>query len=202
MGCANSTAKPKAKVPKTKFGESAGEPLKADGQIVPNSNSVPHKIKDNTYNAEHEAFLLEILEKHNVHRRNHGAPDLVINLDLCRIAQDHSDDLTRRNAFEHSKCLWGSKKIGENVAMMIGGKLTAENMTNMWYDEIKEYDFNNQGFSLTTGHFTQLVWRGTEEVGFGISERADNTWIGVGNYYPPGNYSGQYENNVFPLKTE
>ena len=54
--------------------------------------------------------------------------------------------------------------------------------TQMWYDEIKDYDWNNQGFGMNTGHFTQVVWKECTHVGHGIS----GGWV-VGRYSPAGN---------------
>ena len=34
---------------------------------------------------------------------------------------------------------------------MASGDLTGQRATDMWYDEIKDYDFNNPGFSQGTG---------------------------------------------------
>jgi hypothetical protein len=45
-----------------------------------------------------------------------------------------------------------------------------EAATQAWYDEIKDYDWENPGFSMETGHFTQVVWKGTTKVGFGYAQ--------------------------------
>ena len=77
-------------------------------------------------------------------------------------------------------------------------ELGAEQSQN-WYNEVNLYDFNSQGFSGETGHFTQVVWKNTQYVGFGLAwNRRGNKFFGVANYYPAGNVMGQYENNVFP----
>lgn len=38
------------------------------------------------------------------------------------------------------------------------------------------YDFNKPGFSLATGHFAQLVWASTREVGCAAVE-CDSIWV-------------------------
>ena len=72
--------------------------------------------------------------------------------------------------------------------------------TEMWYDEVKEYDFSSPGFSSTTGHFTQVVWVGTEQFGMAKAVGEDGTQIMVGRYYPPGNIVGTFRENVKPNK--
>ena len=61
--------------------------------------------------------------------------------------------------------------LGENLAMMSDADQlkNSDLATNMWYDEIKDYKFEAGGFSMETGHFTQVVWNSTKKVGFGIS---------------------------------
>lgn len=68
--------------------------------------------------------------------------------------------------------------------------------TDLWYNEISSYDFNNPGFSLTTGHFTQVVWVATNKIGCGIDISSSGKIYGVGQYTPPGNYLGQFQTNV------
>lgn len=50
------------------------------------------------------------------------------------------------------------------------------------------------------GHYTQLVWRGSEQLGIGLARTIDANGVSyyvVCNYYPPGNIMGQFATNVF-----
>ena len=52
---------------------------------------------------------------------------------------------------------------------------------------------------METGHFTQLVWKSSEKLGAGMAFNNDRTKVYVvARYSPPGNYEGQYGDNVFP----
>ena len=71
----------------------------------------------------------------------------------------------------------------------------------MWYDEVKDYNYVRPGFSMGTGHFTQVVWKSSTEVGFGVARASNGSYYAVGNYYPPGNMYGQFPQNVLKLGT-
>jgi len=61
------------------------------------------------------------------------------------------------------------------------------------------YNFNSGGFSGGTGHFTQVVWKGSTELGIGRAEVQQNgmkcAYI-VGRYRPAGNMMGDFAQNV------
>ena len=61
------------------------------------------------------------------------------------------------------------------------------------------YDFNNGGFSGGTGHFTQVVWKGSTVLGIGRAEGEERgmkcAYI-VGRYKPAGNMPGDFPENV------
>jgi hypothetical protein len=63
-----------------------------------------------------------------------------------------------------------------------------------WYNEISDYDFNNPGYSDATGHFTQVVWVGSTEVGCAwVSCNGENGTPGyylMCEYSPAGNVLG------------
>ena len=52
----------------------------------------------------------------------------------------------------------------------------------MWYDEIKDYNFKNPGNFGGTGHFTQVVWVASQEMGVGKAGE------GTGAQYVGGKY--------------
>ena len=69
-----------------------------------------------------------------------------------------------------------------------------------WYNEIDDpgYDYNSPGFSMGTGHFTQVVWVKSTELGMGHATSQSGSVYTVARYSPPGNYTnpGQFEQNV------
>ena len=66
----------------------------------------------------------------------------------------------------------------------------------MWYDEIKDYNFSKPGFSSNTGHFTQVVWVDSVELGVGKATSKNGMQFVVARYYPPGNILGRFPDNV------
>ncbi len=65
-----------------------------------------------------------------------------------------------------------------------------------WYDEESLYDYNNPGFSSSTGHFTQVVWKSTSDVGCGLAISSDYKVYAICQYSAPGNYANQFRTNV------
>lgn len=127
------------------------------------------------------------IERHNQYRALHKAPPLEWNFDLERVAQQWAD----RCIFEHS-----NNPYGENLAM---GHSSITHAIDAWYGEVKDYtDYRNGRFGMDTGHFTQVVWVGTKHLGCakGNCPGKPSLWVCV--YNPPGNYYGQFSQNVLP----
>lgn len=63
-------------------------------------------------------------------------------------------------------------------------------MTNIWYNELYKpgYNYSNPGFQPKTGHFTQLVWKATTNIGVGIAIYNVTNFYGVAQYTPQGNF--------------
>lgn len=94
-------------------------------------------------------------------------------------------------------------KFGENVFWEGGSSPIKEDnelaraVVDSWYNEISAYNYNKPGFSMETGHFTQVVWKSTKRFGCGCAPK-DNSIYCTCNYDPPGNYDDQYKANVPP----
>ncbi|KAF4524950.1 hypothetical protein B566_EDAN014131, partial [Ephemera danica] len=103
-----------------------------------------------------------------------------------------------RNSLQHRT----TRTYGENLYAMWGSRSNVNGRTAVqaWYNEVKYYNFRSQGFSMKTGHFTQVVWKGSKELGIAIVTRGTGTFI-VANYSPGGNMMGQFRANVFPKGT-
>lgn len=69
------------------------------------------------------------------------------------------------------------------------------------YDEYKDYDFRRGGWQGGTGHFTQVVWKESKELGMGRAKTGDDrlTFV-VGRYRPAGNVINFMQDNVFPRR--
>ncbi len=163
--------------------------------------SMSYGSKKNKKTFDLEEFRKECLNEHNKHRRNHRVCDLKFNNDLQTIAQKYAEKLAATNSFKHSGNSFNGDDLGENLYMQGGLAMVGELPTNSWYDEINDYSFNNPDKSKgDIGHFTQLVWKESEEVGIGCAQSSDGSFYCVANYYPAGNCLGEFKKNVFPKK--
>ena len=139
-------------------------------------------------------------KKHNELRAHHGVKPLKISEDLNKIAQKFAEHLAEINKIEHSYNIYKGEELGENLFCCSGSEIQGDIMTMSWYDEINKYDFNNPGFISGTGHFTQIIWKDTIEVGFGFAKSSNNIYYGVANYYPAGNINTKEEFSKNVLK--
>ncbi|KAL3318523.1 hypothetical protein Ciccas_002801 [Cichlidogyrus casuarinus] len=127
-------------------------------------------------------------------RSLHGCPDLKLNHELAKDCQKYAEELAKKGKMQHS-----DGDYGENLAYREhsqqayhSGKLAS----NHWYSEIKDYNFDGDE-QLNCGHFSQLIWKDCKEAGFGVALSADKKKVFVvGRYLPPGNWRGQWKENI------
>jgi len=144
---------------------------------------------------------LETLLAHNKYRSIHKAPKLIFDEQLNKEAEIYAKQLSKRGTLEHTK----STLYGENLAMKCMAPQEQEPsgqfFTTLWYEEVCNpgYNFDNGQFSMPTGHFSQVIWKDTKQLGIGkaisIREGIRCLYV-VARYKPPGNYQGEFEKNV------
>lgn len=155
-----------------------GEPATATATSAVGGDTPPRQMKP-------------ILDAHNAHRTKHCAPPLQWSKELARTAQSWATTLARQGCnLKHS-----SSKFGENLAAAT--TVGPGGAADLWYAEIGKYEFGKGGFSMGTGHFTQVAWVGSQKLGCGTATCKDRE-IWVCNYDPPGNMEGQFQANVLP----
>ncbi len=136
-----------------------------------------------------------MLTEHNRYRALHCAPPMTWSKKVAAVAQRWANELRDKNcAFDHNR----GTIFGENLAYFSPvGSGSAADVVKGWYSEVKLYKFGAPGFSMRTGHFTQVVWKGTTELGCGVAQCA-NAELWVCNYGPAGNVQSLYRDNVKP----
>ncbi len=158
------------------------------------SDVIKNEDKPDKGNTVSQSFRDNILTRHNFYRKKHSAPDLQWSTEIEKYAQQWADKLASENRMYHRQ----PNKYGENIYWISGGDSNGIDAVDAWYSEIKKYNFNKPGFSMATGHFTQVVWKGSTLIGCGKAKSKNGGIYVVCNYSTPGNYSGKFKENVLP----
>ena len=128
----------------------------------------------------------EMVQAHNAVRAKLNLPPLIWSAKIAVVAQQWADRLAARDEFVHRP----KSVYGENMFKIIGSPTSAARVLKEWADEAADYDSHSNRCKGVCGHYTQIVWRDTREVGCGVARKA-RTEIWVCDYNPPGNWVGQ-----------
>lgn len=135
-----------------------------------------------------------ITSAHNRHRCELEPPSggplplLTWSTQLETYAQDWADQMGAEGC---SNIRHSGGSYGENLAW--GSALTDPNeVVDLWMSEESCFSYGSfpDCCSCTCGHYTQVLWRNTTEVGCGYVD-CGSTHLWVCSYNPPGNYLGQ-----------
>jgi hypothetical protein len=117
-------------------------------------------------------------------------PPLTWSPDVAAVAQAYAEQCV----FQHSQ---GS--YGENLYATTGGG-TPQDVVSSWVSEVADYDYasNSCAGGKACGHYTQVVWANSLNLGCGMAFCTVNSPFGSGpwemwvcNYDPPGNWVGE-----------
>lgn len=157
-------------------------------RIISLEEAQRRNIATTVYDVSGQSGIQQMLNAHNSWRSRTGVPPLTWSPQLATYAQQWATKLAQENRFEHRK----NSPYGENLAWAGGQQLSPERVVNMWGEEVKDYNYasNSCKPGKMCGHYTQVVWRNTKQVGCGMA-RGNGKEVWVCNYNPPGNYIGQ-----------
>ncbi|RDW25795.1 CAP domain-containing protein [Yarrowia lipolytica] len=187
---------PKQEAPKSSeapsFKAEAGESAKVQtpapkpSPAAPKPSPSPQAEAPASKSSNLDSWSQSILDTQNAKRAEHGVGAFAWNETLANFASDYLEKAQCN--FAHS-----GGPYGENLAM---GYPSAQAAVNGWYDEVKDYNFAQGDFSMATGHFTQMVWKGSNQLGCAKKECGGNGAYVVCEYYPRGNIIGAFQQNV------
>ncbi|WVN85087.1 uncharacterized protein L203_100229 [Cryptococcus depauperatus CBS 7841] len=135
------------------------------------------------------------LDLHNNYRAQHGASALSWNDNLASYAAK----VASKCKFRHSGGIYG-----ENLAAGVGNGYDIQRGFSSWIDESSQYS----SIFPQASHFTQVVWKGSKELGCAAHVCVDGTiFSGMGQnsvfviceYNPPGNVMNRFLENVQAL---
>jgi hypothetical protein len=140
-------------------------------------------------------FDQRILAAHNRERLDLGLEPLSWNPALAQSAQQWADYLASTGRFEHAPENPYAPE-GENLWAGTKGYFAPEAMVDAWIREKRFFrpgvfpDNSTTGRVEDVGHYTQLIWRATTEVGCAEAASADEDIL-VCRYTEAGNYIGE-----------
>ncbi|CAK9295246.1 unnamed protein product [Gordionus sp. m RMFG-2023] len=157
--------------------------------VYPNSCFTPNSTE-----------IEEILDVHNRHRANVQPPsNAMFKLRWNQEAAVKAEIMANKCIFQHDTA---NDRIITNYPQGGGQNLFWSNAPNpfnwtyvikAWHDEVSLFKFGQDSDNfLSVGHYTQLVWGTTKEIGCARSSTCRGQRIYTCNYYPPGNYLPYY----------
>ncbi|MFS7933498.1 putative CAP domain-containing protein [Helianthus anomalus] len=130
----------------------------------------------------------DYLNAHNSARAQVGVGNMVWNATVAAYAQSYANQRIGDCNLVHS-----GGPYGENLAEG-SGTFTGTAAVNLWIDEKRYYDYitNTCTNGQVCGHYTQVVWCNSIQLGCARVQCTNNGWwFIICSYYPPGNYPGQ-----------
>ena len=127
-----------------------------------------------------------MVNAHNQVRTHAGVPPLHWSDRLAEVAQDWAFHLLDSRQFYHRPQIG----FGENIFEVTGAHASPADVVNIWASESGGYSYSANTCRGVCGHYTQLVWSDTREVGCAVARNAERE-VWVCNYDPAGNWIGE-----------
>jgi pathogenesis-related protein 1 len=128
----------------------------------------------------------DMLAAHNAIRAKLKLPPLVWSDNLAKAAQDWANTLLKERTFRHP----ATSPWGQNLFEIYRDEYNPGQIVTEWASEAVNYNYKTNQCKGMCGHYTQIVWRDTKELGCAVARGGDRE-VWVCDYSPPGNYQGE-----------
>ena len=173
-------------------------------------NSFNHSrrsMRDNTYDENRNVnsgnirkkntnIYKNLLKMHNEYRIKYQAPNLELNDELCQLAQEYADKCADLQNIDLNPVSYKNECVGENISEFDGDISTTLTICENWANERNNYNFRDKVYKDQTKHFTQMIWKNTQIVGFGFSSSSNEKNYFVSFYFPAGNIFEEFDKNI------
>ena len=152
--------------------------------------------KTNAEDVDIDNYTDLMLKLHNELRQNYNLPLLTKNKELNDMASKYAESLVKNNGkFINTSNIYNGQFVGENV--IISESKKAEDVFNIITKEKNLYNYEENKFSKKAGHFTQMIWKETTDVGIGfMQDKENNKYYSVILYYQTINFIIKFKKNV------
>lgn len=138
-----------------------------------------------------------MLAAHNQWRSKTGVPALQWSNELAGSSQKWADQLARTGCnMKHSTGKYGENIFWAGAATRSDGtssvqNISDQNVVDAWGNEIQDYDYASNSCHGVCGHYTQVVWKSTSDVGCAMTVCSDKAQLWVCQYTSRGNMVGE-----------
>ncbi len=137
-----------------------------------------------------------MLDGQNAARGALGIAPLAWSDTLARSARAYAEEMARTGRFRHADQPQGPGREGENLWTGTRGAYAYDEMVGHWVAEKRDFvngvtpDSSRTGRWEDIGHYAQIVWRNSREVGCAMASNAKDDFL-VCRYAPSGNVVGE-----------
>ena len=137
----------------------------------------------------------EMLSEHNAWRSVVGVPPLTWSPELEKKAEKWAKELAEECELVHSSGDEGENLYKSGPLAWSDGRtekwvFTPQQIVADWGGESDRYNYQDNTCIGVCGHYTQVIWRATKEVGCAAAECKNKAEITVCKYFPAGNHNG------------
>ena len=156
-----------------------------------NKNEILNDNKPKVFENDNKDNIINVsLKLHNKFRNDFELNSLILNLDLCELAQRYAEKCADIESLDHSPFLYNGDILGENVEES-NNEEDISKICEKWFEEIRHLQSNtdnnyNSKYKNETRHVSQILYNNIKEVGFGFAKSQNKKSYFVAYYYPSG----------------